>query len=152
MAKEANAPEEWLCTVDGAIELHAGHPDLAIGPLERALKLNPANASAASLLSFAYVFEGRWDKWAELNLDLEPGNDFPVFDELFLGYANFYIDYGASIERLGTVLNEHPTWLAPRIVRASANSHEASRLGNAELARSAMEEVNKFDVLNKENP
>ena len=155
VAKAADVSSEWIHVILGSIAFHEGRPNDAIEELIVAREIAPDNVPALSLLSFAYVFEGRWDEWSELTAEIaaaEPGDEYPVFDNLFLGYASFYLDYQAAADRLEVVLRVHPSWLAPRIVLAAAWALQARRVPDVSLLREARRELGRGDVFSVDTP
>ena len=83
-----------------------------------------------------------------------PRKEYKDFDELFLGYAVFYVDQEQSMNRLKPILQDHPTWIVPRAILAASMSHLATRkTENAiPLIEEAMGEIEIVQRFAGDNP
>ena len=71
----------------------------------------------------------------------QPRDQWRDFDEFFLGYAHFYVDYGTAAEHFDKVVQQHPTWGVARMMRAIAKSHQGWLEYDPKMAREANQEV-----------
>ncbi len=112
-AEKAKVPEDWLLALDGIALVHRGKNEEAIKVLNKA---DSNNLPARAMLSYSLFHTGRWEEWSRVVSELkdaQPRQEYEEFDQLFLGYAYFYVNHEVSAELLRKVLEQHPTWIVP---------------------------------------
>ena len=121
--KRQRSPRIGSLRFDGIALVHRGKNEEAIKVLNKA---DSNNLPARAMLSYSLFHTGRWEEWSRVVSELkdaQPRQEYEEFDQLFLGYAYFYVNHEVSAELLRKVLEQHPTWIVPRRAFSLAPCH-----------------------------
>ena len=108
--------------------MQSGNNDLAVKHLREAVSINKDNVSAQSLLCWALFHSGDIEAWShqvESALPLQARDRWHDFDNYFLGYRDFYVDYTQAERRWDETVQRFPNWLFARLMKDTATAHVA---------------------------
>lgn len=86
-AEQQGAPKEWVRMLKGQIALHTLSIDAALQHFEAAVSLAPRSVAARAMLATAFVYNGQYERFAEMLGTLDQLSPETPEDYLFLGAA-----------------------------------------------------------------
>ncbi|MCS7471581.1 protein kinase [Stieleria sp. ICT_E10.1] len=144
LADYAQLKKDWALTFEGARALHTGNNPLAREKLELAVKMDPDNIAAKSMLAISYFHDGYVSKWKQLMSTFDewmPREEFVDIDRLFLEYARLYSDFDTAAVGLERLLNKHPDWHLARVLLAIAYAESAQDTGERPKLKRALDAI-----------
>lgn len=142
-AKDAGAPEDWCLVLEAMGYTFGGDSLKANESLRNALKLNPENGAAITMLAMSRV-DNDWNQVEYENaitrLDSRDVSiEYGEFEDLLVGWGYVYIDPRKSVELIDRAKQKRGrAWPIADALYAHAAAHHAIDQGEMALALSAV--------------
>jgi tetratricopeptide (TPR) repeat protein len=141
-AERHGVAKEWIPMLRGQIALYSPQTDEAVKQFKRAAEIAPRNVTARAMLATAYLYNGQFDRYADILESLGKLSPQTPEDYLFLGAAlvGGIPDTSKAVSLLEQA-QKRPSGIA--IVQlAMAEGFHAADAGSWPIARMALEHSN----------
>jgi serine/threonine protein kinase/Tfp pilus assembly protein PilF len=158
-AEILDAPVAWQHMLLGQVDLFEGKPKEALRRFEAAVKLDPENVMAQSMLAHGYLANGRWNDYANMVPvigNLQKDVEKPTPEELlFMSLVFRFADSEKALRMLDDAIEARSPFLLAQIERAGMWAHHAMDRGDVEHAIRALDELNALAIVHpdlRDNP
>jgi tetratricopeptide (TPR) repeat protein len=152
-AERHGAANEWLPMLRGQIALYSPQTDEAVKQFELAVGLAPKSVAAKAMQATAYLYNGQFDRWADILESLGALSPKTPEDYLFLGatLVGGYPDTSRAVALLEHAAQKHPSGIT-FIQLAMAEGFHAADAGSWPIAEKAIKHCDAAAiVLGEEN-
>jgi tetratricopeptide (TPR) repeat protein len=138
-AERHGAANEWVPMLRGQIALYSPKTNEAVKQFEQAVALAPRSVAAKAMLATAYLYNGQFDRWADILESLGDLSPKTPEDYLFLGAAlvGGYPDTSRAVSLLEQAAQKRPSGIA-FIQLAMAEGFHAADAGSWPIAENAI--------------
>jgi tetratricopeptide (TPR) repeat protein len=146
-AERHGAPNEWVPMLRGQIALYSPKTDEAVKQFELAVAMAPKSVAAKAMQATAYLYNGQFDRWADILESLGTLSPKTPEDYLFLGatLVGGYPDTSRAVSLLRQAAQKHPSGIT-FIQLAMAEGFHAADAGSWPIAEKAIKDCDAATI------